>query len=147
MGATLTGAVRGFIDEYAFLSNFHPCLIEYEGIEYPSTEHAYQAAKTLDCGERESIAVLATPGQSKRAGRRVTLRDDWEEVKVSVMRDLLIKKFSQLELGKKLIDTDDMYLEETNWWGDCFWGVCNGRGQNHLGRLLMLVRDEIKAAK
>lgn len=138
--------------EYEFLSNFYPCKIYYEGITYPTTEHAFQAAKTMDACERLAIAGLESPGQSKRAGRKVKLRPDWEEVKVSIMYDILRLKFmsnnktSKL-LQQKLLDTDSAELIEGNTWNDKFWGVCDGSGENMLGRLLMLVREEIKDYK
>ena len=73
-----------FDGKYAFLSNYHPCAVFYEGIAYPSVEHAFQAAKTMDMAKRREIAGLPTPGQAKREGRKVTLRPDWEEVKEQV---------------------------------------------------------------
>ena len=60
------------------------------------------------------------------------------------MRDALIQKFSDKKLQKKLIDTGDAELIEGNWWGDKFWGVCEGEGENHLGKLLMEVREMFK---
>ena len=48
------------------------------------------------------------------------------------------------ELGNKLLETGNQELVEGNTWGDIFWGVCNGKGQNWLGKILMMVRDEIR---
>lgn len=132
--------INSFSGRYAFLSNFYPEQIEYEGILYPSSEHAFQAAKTLDKTERLRISKLETPGQAKRAGRKVTLRPDWEENKIYVMKDILLIKFSNPDLMKKLISTGKRKLVEDNNWGDTFWGVCNGKGENNLGKLLMVIR-------
>ena len=137
----VTDKIERFDGEYSFLSNFHPSPVTYADVEYPTVEHAYQAAKTLDFGERVGIRMAATPGKAKRMGRKATLREDWDDVKVRVMRVLLRKKFRDAELRKKLNATKGKKLVEGNTWGDTFWGVCNGVGENQLGRLLMEVRD------
>jgi ribA/ribD-fused uncharacterized protein len=126
--------------EYAFLSNFYSSPIQYEGIVYPTVEHMFQALKALDVETRKKIANAATPGQAKRLGRSVALREDWEEVKVDVMRTALQLKFSNPALRAKLIATGDAELIEGNTWNDRFWGVCRGTGKNMLGLLLMELR-------
>ena len=137
--------ITEFNGEFAFLSNFYPCEIEYEGITYPTVEHAYQAAKSLDKEVHKKIAKLKYPGQAKKAGRHLHIRSDWEDVKVKIMEYLLMKKFAGYhELSEKLYDTGERYLEEGNNWGDTFWGVCSGKGRNMLGLLLMSVREKIK---
>ena len=93
--------------------------------------------------ERERFFGLSG-GQAKRLGKRVELRPDWEDVKIDIMRQVLKSKFTQNpELKAKLIATGDAELIEGNNWNDRFWGVCNGKGQNHLGRLLMELRAEL----
>ncbi len=135
-------AFEGF---YRWLSNFAPSPLTYEGLRYPTVEHAYQAAKTLDPEERHRVAALSTPGLAKRAGRSIQLRDDWEEVKVSVMKELLALKFAQPGLRAKLLATGDRLLVEGNTWNDRFWGQCPvGNGQNMLGRLLMEQRQSLQ---
>ena len=126
------------------MSNFVPCKVMLDGLEFTSTEHAYVAAKTLDLNKRAEIAAVETAGQVKRLGRKLKLREDWEEVKVGVMHDLLIQKFSQEPFRSQLIATGDAYLEETNTWNDTFWGVCEGVGFNTLGWLLMQVRTDLQ---
>lgn len=126
--------------EYGFLSNFYSSPIQYEGIVYPTVEHMFQALKALDIETRKKIANAATPGQAKRLGRSVALREDWEEVKVDVMRTALQLKFSDPTLRAKLIATGDAELIEGNTWNDRFWGVCRGTGKNMLGHLLMELR-------
>lgn len=138
-------AVEGFHGDYEFLSNFYPSVVEYEGIVYPTVEHAYQAAKTLSQKDRIRISQLKYPGQAKKAGRTLHLRDDWEQNKIRIMEYLLRKKFTGYhDLSQKLFETGDKYLEETNYWNDTFWGVCNGKGSNVLGNLLMKIREDIK---
>ena len=129
--------ISEFDKEWAFLSNFYWSEIEFEGITYPTNEHFFQAMKSLDINERRAIANCRTPGQAKRMGRQVALRPDWEEVKIDVMREGLYRKFADEE------------LVEGTWWHDRYWGVCKcakcgGKGENHLGQLLMEVRSAIK---
>ena len=89
----------------------------------------------------------ARPSKSKGMGRRVPLRPDWEEVKVGIMEEIVRAKFTQHpELAERLLATGDKVLIEGNHWGDTCWGVDTrtGRGENHLGKILMNVREELK---
>jgi ribA/ribD-fused uncharacterized protein len=138
----MTNEINSFSGDYRWLSNFYPCLIEYEGKFYPSVEHAFQAAKTTDEHMRLRIGAAATPGRAKRLGRKVALRSDWDVVKLEVMATLVRIKFADPDLGKLLNDTGAAELIEGNTWGDTFWGVCRGVGENHLGKILMEVRRE-----
>jgi ribA/ribD-fused uncharacterized protein len=137
--------IYGFTGKYSFLSNFWPSTVEYEGFQYWSVENAYQAAKCVDEQSLYAMRCLQTPRQAKRLGKTVPIRSDWDEVKVPIMENLLRQKFTIYpNLSLKLYQTGDIYIEETNTWGDTFWGVCNGRGRNVLGNLLMKVREDIK---
>jgi ribA/ribD-fused uncharacterized protein len=137
--------IYGFFNNYRFLSNFHLCSIPYEGLMYPSTEHAFQAAKTLDPKEREFILEASTPGRAKRAGRLITLRPDWEEVKLGIMYEVNMTKYdSYPELKEMLLATGDEKLVEGNTWGDTFWGQVDGVGKNYLGNILMQIRKELR---
>lgn len=138
------GKIDFFDGEYAFLSNFYDSEIYHDGIKYPTVEHAFQAAKTMNLNERIKIAEMKTPGQAKRAGRRVALRSDWEKVKFQVMKELVLQKFINPELREKLIKTDGNELIEGNTWNDTCWGVCKGVGENNLGKILMEVRELLK---
>ena len=137
--------IDSFSGEYRFLSNFYQAEVEFEGMMYPSTEHAYQAAKTLDIKSR-AMFQGGTAGQAKRLGQVIILRDDWthDNVKISVMYAVLLDKFTRhQDLRKQLIATSPNELIEGNTWNDTFWGVCDGKGKNHLGKLLMSIRQEI----
>lgn len=103
--------------------------------------------KTLDINKRRAIANASTPGLAKKMGRSVSLRPDWEDIKDDVMLEGLYRKFADDELAEWLLDTGDEELIEGNWWGDRYWGVCNGVGQNKLGKLLMKVREELVKEK
>jgi N-glycosidase YbiA len=128
-----------------FLSNFYPSPITVSGIVYPTVEHAFQAAKTTDPVLRRHIAMLSTPGEAKRAGRRLELREGWDGLRIDAMRWLLAMKFAPgSTLASWLIATDPAELIEGNDWGDTFWGMVGERGENHLGRLLMQHRAVLR---
>lgn len=131
--------ILGFNGEYRWLSNFYPVKISYEGDLYPSVEHAYVAAKTTNPNQRRLIPNM-TAGYAKKYGRQIQIRDDWDVVKSDIMFGLLAEKFSQKKFIELLLSTNNMYLEETNTWGDTYWGVCNGVGENRLGKMLMEIR-------
>ncbi|MBC8106366.1 MAG: NADAR family protein [Anaerolineae bacterium] len=142
---TVPAKIGEFQGEYRFLSNFYPATVEFEGINYPTVEHAYQSAKTLDIAERKRIAVLATPSDAKREGRKLKLRDDWETAKFDVMERCVRYKFTRdADLRAKLLATGYAVLEEGNNWGDQVWGVVNGVGENRLGKILMKLREELR---
>lgn len=132
-----------FKGEYGFLSNFHMHKVKYEDMWFPSTEHAYQASKTLDLSMRELIACIDLPNRAKKQGRRVQMRPDWDLVKFDIMESLVRQKFSDAKLKEKLLETGEAELIEGNWWGDTVWGVCDGVGDNRLGKILMKIRQEI----
>ena len=134
--------IEEFQGTYRWLSNFWPVPIVYDGITYESTEVAYQAAKTNNRKVREIFAKL-TAAESKTLGQNIIIRPDWDAVKLNVMEEVLRYKFSNSEMRRKLIATGDAELIEGNNWNDTFWGVCKGVGQNHLGKLIMKIRDEI----
>lgn len=71
---------------------------------------------------------------------------NWDSIKVSVMRDCLNQKFRQEPYKTLLIETGDVFIQEGNFWGDTFWGVDlkSKTGENHLGKLIMAIRDELK---
>ena len=135
-----------FRGEYGFLSNFWEVPVAYKGLTYGSNEAAFQAQKCMTKEEKQEFTQLR-PSASKKLGRQVQLRPDWEEVKVGIMEEIVRAKFTQNEdLKWRLIGTGEAYLEEGNTWHDTFWGVDakTGEGLNHLGRILMKVREELR---
>jgi ribA/ribD-fused uncharacterized protein len=134
--------IKSFSGDYRFLSNFYPVEVVLDGVTYPTVENAYQAAKTLDLEKRQDFLGL-TPGAAKRLGQRLGIRPDWDDVKLSVMTRLNEQKYMQPDLRKKLCDTYPQDIVEGNTWGDTFWGVCDGKGSNHLGKILMAIRMQI----
>lgn len=137
--------ISEFRGGYRFLSNFWYAPVNYDGLTFPTVEHAFQAAKTSVLEFAIAIRDADTPGEAKRMGRQVPMRKDWDEIKINVMRYLLRQKFSHPALREMLIKTGECELIEGNTWDDHFWGVCNEIGQNWLGKLLMEVRAEINS--
>lgn len=141
--------ITRFEDGYSFLSNFCPANVMYDGYLYLTGEHAFVAAKTLDLDTRIAVSKISTPGRAKKFGRKLDLRPDWELVKVPIMHQIILDKFTRNpELRTKLLATGDKELIEGNHWGDTFWGMIYSqgtlRGENHLGKILMEVREELK---
>jgi ribA/ribD-fused uncharacterized protein len=144
--------IKAFKGTYAFLSNFSPARVKLGDLWYPTVEHAYQAAKTRDIGFRRDLACdEMTAAAAKKAGKSVTLRANWELVKLKVMESLVRQKFLDRELMQKLLYTEQSELIEGNYWHDNFWGVCECPkcihyivGKNHLGNLLMQIRGELQ---
>ena len=124
------------------MSNFHSASVEMDSVIYPTVEHAYQAAKTLDRGLRVGIRNAPTPREARRIGRSLKVRSDWIRVKDDIMLSLLRKKFGTEDLEDRLLQTEDAELIEGNSWGDTYWGKVDGEGLNRLGELLMQVRIE-----
>jgi len=144
LGVRGTAMIDSFQGEYRFLSNFYPAKVEFEGLIYPSAEHAYQSAKTLDMKIRQIFTLEGmTAGQAKHLGRVIKCRSDWESDKERVMLACLISKFSNAALSELLLATCSSPLVEGNTWGDHYWGVYRGKGLNRLGELLMQVRSTL----
>jgi ribA/ribD-fused uncharacterized protein len=142
--------INFFEDRYFFLSNFYPCSIIYEGITYPSSEHSYQASKSLDTNTRLKVALAPTPGMSKRIGKQLKIRPNWNDIRYPIMKDIVRIKFTtHLDIRKKLLDTDNVKLTEGNLWHDNYFGVCHcakcgSEGKNSLGQILMDLREELR---
>ncbi|EMI5828568.1 TPA: NADAR family protein [Escherichia coli] len=137
--------IRGFFGDKRFLSNFFLRPLSLYGIEFPSSEHAFMWHKSEDAGYRKRVLAAPTPKRAKAVGKSAALRPDWDKsYKFEAMLRVLRAKFRDPELRKWLLDTGQAYLEETNTWGDIIWGRCNGVGENHLGRLLMIIRYELQ---
>ena len=141
--------IKQFEGEYRFLSNFWHCPIVYQDKLWKSAEHIYQAMKTADEQKQEEIRLLETAGQAKKAGKRVVIRIDWNEIRDSLMKKIVWKKFRQnADLREKLLATGDQELQEGNWWGDVYWGISTitGVGENKLGLILQETREKLRTA-
>lgn len=134
--------ITSFSGQYRFLSNFYPCEVQFEGILYPSSEHAYMAAKTTDEQLKRLIATIPKASDAKKFCRKVVLREDWDNVRLDYMERILRVKFALPDLRDKLKATQNRILIEGNHWGDTFWGESPvGNGENNLGKILMKIRD------
>ena len=137
-----------FTGEHGWLSNFGPGEASYDGDLYPTREHAFNAAKTLDPQARADIAAAPTPGEAKRIGRQVDLRVGWDgRVRYEAMWEVLATAFNSPDLAGRLEATGTALLIEGNTHHDRHWGTCHCLehqeivGANHLGRTLMAIRS------
>lgn len=176
--------INRFDNKYAFLSNFYESTVSYNGIVYQNSEAAFQHAKCSNLSTDEQFKVIdrlfnktkilimpyvnrndsnplgtvfskVNPSIAKRLGRAVPIRDDWDEVKYSIMNNIVYNKFNQhKDLRDKLLSTGDAQLIEGNYWHDNTWGVCNcdkcagmkgsNGNNNNLGKILMDVREKLR---
>lgn len=145
-------AITHFTKEHRWLSNFHPIKVRLGDLEFPTTEHAYQAAKSADIEVQKLFREIEKPGDARKIGQSIEIDDieRWNGFrKFQVMEDLQRQKFSDPELRKRLLATDDAELIEGNWWHDNCWGSCScpkcgNKGQNELGKIIMKIRAELK---
>lgn len=98
------------------------------------------------------LRSLKSSGRVKRAAKILSkfeyTKKDFHHHKLYVMYDIVDKKFRNNEyLKNRLIETGTAELIEKNYWHDTYWGICNNVGENFLGKILMLVREEIKPVK
>ena len=136
--------IDSFEGKYRFLSNFYEVPIKFRNVVWPTSEHIFQAAKTENWCQIWDIHKAPTPGIAKKLGRKVNIRSDWDDVRISVMKNIIKMKFDQNEeIQKKLLETGGYELIEGNTWNDTFWGVCRGKGENHLGKILMNYRNNL----
>ena len=132
-----------FMHEFAFLSNYARILPENP----VTVEHLYQAVKAACPKDAARIMAAETPGDAKKLARKIKKVDNWDDIKLHIMFNLLLYKFSFEKNKQKLLATGDEELCEGNIWHDNFWGDChcehciNKPGANHLGKLLMKVRE------
>lgn len=155
--------ITEFNGPWAWLSNFYPCDVILHDIfgeeRYPSVEHAYQAAKTTVPSQRATIQHTKKPGDAKRLGRGIKLREGWEELKFDIMLQLLRSKFNDPILQNALLGTSGTLVEGNYWhdniWGKCYCSECYAMRRqpdyldftNHLGKFLMQVREEIRSER
>ena len=136
--------IKAFSGENRWLSNFWPATVTLDGVQYPSVENAYQAAKFAP-RNRGQFTTCSAP-EAKKFGKVLGKPGPtWEQDKLSVMEGLIKQKFAAgTELAAKLLATGAEELIEGNWWGDTFWGISHGKGQNHLGKIIMAQRQRLQ---
>lgn len=127
-----------FRGDYSFLSNFY---IEPDGTH---VEGEYQAKKCRNAEDVERFKGLS-PKEAKKLARHIDIKYNWDDIKLDIMRGLVKQKFmDHASLRAKLLATGYEEIEEGNWWGDHYWGVCGGWGFNWLGKILMDVREMVR---
>ena len=134
-----------FKGDYRYLSNMYKVFFRIDGTLYLSVEHWYQANKTTNPDIYDSIRKCSTPYEAKTVGNQIIeIRPDWDDIKLDIMYKGVHAKFSQnRDLKSKLLSTRGL-LVEGNTWGDQYWGICKGIGENHLGKILVRVREELR---
>ncbi len=152
----MSDVIDKFDGEFAFLSNFFPspisvCLSMPDGttqcVQAATVEHAFQASKAKTVEDALFILNQTTPGRAKRAGKKIALADGWDENRLTIMHSWVERKFAQDGLLRRLLlNTGNAQLIEDNNWGDRWWGICDGVGENHLGKILMDVRNLMRTS-
>lgn len=136
--------ILGFNNDYIWLSNFYNTPILWQGLGFLNVEAAYQASKCTNTNIAKQFQNMSGK-DAKSFSKTINIRKDWNNIKFNVMSQLILQKFLTNEnLKQQLIQTDNIYIEETNTWNDIYWGVCNGIGENNLGKILMATREYLK---
>lgn len=124
--------ITSFTGDFEFLSNSYYAPIPYQGIVYPTNEHAYQAAKSLDIGVRKKISHLETPEEAKKKGNHIMVRRDWHLMSIPTFKQICFIKFNtHLDIQELLLDTGNIYLEDNE--------------ATYLGLVLMELRGKFKS--
>ena len=138
--------IKELRNEYYFLSNMYECPIVWKGVTFKSSETLFQMFKCKNIDDMSKFQKL-NGFQAKKLGRKIEMRPDWNEVRIKYMEFVLKLKFDQnLDLRERLMRTEGKIEENNNNWNDTFWGITNGKGENHLGKLLYKLREEYIAA-
>ena len=138
--------IKEFQKEYRWLSNFAPIEINLDNFMYPSVEHAYQSKKCISLYWKDTCSDTTNSAEYiKKESRKQIIVDNWDEIKVEIMKVCLEQKFNDPTYKKLLLNTGDLYIQEGNYWGDKFWGIClkTNTGQNILGHLIMNIRTSL----
>ncbi len=140
---TDANAIKGFHNRHAFLSNFYPAEFYMDGVLFCCSEQAFMWLKSDNPIYRRAIMAETRPGRIKKLGKSAVLPADWKESGCyHAMFKVEMAKYSVPQYKGWLLGTGQSYLEETNWHGDVHWGVSatTGKGEDHLGRILMCTR-------
>lgn len=130
---------------YGYMSNFKDSPMFLRGRWWKNVETPFQAFKTLDQKEYDTVWQAPTASKARELGQKVKLRPDWEQVKYDIMKECVLAKFIQNhDLRAQLLETKDEFLIEDSPI-DWTWGCgSDGTGKNYLGQILMEVRSLLK---
>lgn len=131
-----------FKNEFYFLSNMYPCELHINGLTFTCAEAAFQSFKVLDKEARKQFQGISG-FEAKKLGKQVSLRTDWNNIRLDVMLAVLKVKFKQHPELATLLKMINVPIVEDNTWNDTFWGRCNGRGNNYLGKLLEQIKETL----
>lgn len=133
--------------EFYVFSNFSSFQLEWKGKLWPTSEHAYHSEKFDDEELKERIRNTRSAHDALKLAHthKDKYKKDWDEIKLEVMKQILrAKVYQHPYVMKKLLQSGDRELIEDSW-RDSFWGWgSNKDGHNHLGRLWMELRDEVR---
>lgn len=136
--------INRFKGEFVFLSNRFPCRVLWEGLEYRSAEAAFQASKCQDEMERRVYAGCSTDKAILKGKDQIPYQG-WEDDQLGIMESILRAKFElNPSLMQKLADTENCVFLNGNNKQETFWGIdlYSWIGENHLGRIIMSIRDK-----
>jgi ribA/ribD-fused uncharacterized protein len=133
-------------NEFYVFSNYSSFMLEWKGVWYPTSEHAYHSEKFDDELLKEEVRKCRSAHDSQKFANAHMdeQKEGWDSSKLGIMKEILHAKVAQHPyVLKKLIESGDKELIEDSWRDD-FWGWGPQKdGANHLGKLWMEVRSEI----
>jgi len=138
--------ISSFKGEYDFLNNRYGCSFVWQGIRYNNVESAFHASKYTDESERKILSRMSADKAVKKS-MDFTPSAEWEDCKLNTMESIIMAKFAQNpSLKKSLIETDNRILINGNNKHETYWGVdlYSWIGENHIGKILMTIRDKEK---
>jgi predicted NAD-dependent protein-ADP-ribosyltransferase YbiA (DUF1768 family)/RNA recognition motif-containing protein len=139
--------IDNFNGVFDFLNNEYPCKVYFEGRLYPSVFHAFQAARSDKDHERAKMSLADSMQELYELATEIEDPIDWHNKRLTVMEKCIRDKFRRdRELREKLRKTGNRdlinsYADRTA--SNLFWGMVDGKGENHLGQILMNVRLDI----
>lgn len=140
-----------YIENIYCLDNFSAFSVEIDGVVYKTIEHAFQTLKFLETAPEVAkiIKNCKSPFEARLLAHQYKpmRRKDWGEIKYKVMEMLLTHKVLQNHYVKeKLINTNPYtIIEDCGEDDDKDWGCgLDGTGENHLGKIWMKIRNNLK---
>lgn len=139
--------INDLTKNYFYLCNFYMRPMTFNGLNYSNAEAAYQAQKCL-YDEDKMLFVeggdFSSPREAQKRGQQIAIVDNWDDKRVEVMYEVIAEKFLQNpDLAERLIQTNGQLITEGDRFSDTFWGLTEDGGENHLGNILMYIRDNV----
>jgi len=135
-------------DESHLLSSFSRHSFFLDDADWQTVEHYYQAMKFADPRQRAAIARTESPEAARELAEkhRRAVREDWKTIRQTIMtRGIYIKCRTHPDVAEALLLTDSQKIVERSMY-DYYWGCGrDGRGHNTYGKVLMAVREKLRA--